>query len=635
MSLKAKLTALISLIVLLAVLVPSSVYLSNLIRWEIATVGGRGEYVARATYLQARTALSGQRMPRGSDPNDFDQLQKFVDGTLAGSAAVQSQLLSAIGYSKTIYYVAITDTTRRVVVHDDPGAIGHQLPAVPPFSELLSASFDRQLRVIYGPQQAYEIVLPLMIGDRPLGHVRVGVLTLFLRDDIDQALKRALFLSAGAIVIGTLSAGALCFRLLRPLETISRSVDRMARGEYSESIHLDRRDEWGILSSKLNLLGEQMRGEKAAFVALKDNLGQLFSNLTDGLLLFDGADQVVLATPAVARFLGRSPRSLIHRSATEVFAPESPLDSFLRDVFRAGKPAPWRIIEMPEDCPVRRVAVSAQLVEDQGRRVASLVTLRDASTRAQLEDQIDVTAKLAALGKLMSGVAHEVRNPLNAMVLQLEILKTKLAHQSAAQPQIAVLSTEVRRLDRVVKTFLDFTRPVEIRPTETEVESLVREVLTLAEPQARQNRVRLVLKAQGRYPPLWVDRDLVKQALLNLVLNGCQAMPEGGELTVTPHALGTKVQVEIVDQGVGIPPEKRDKIFSLFYTTKPGGTGVGLAMTFRIVQLHNGTIDFTSEVNHGTAFRVCLPAATFHESAAAREPASRARVSDRQEMRPV
>jgi signal transduction histidine kinase len=636
MSLKAKLTALLSLIVLLAVLAPSSVYLSNFIQREIADVGSRGEFIAMATYLQAETALSGQHMPPGSNPNDFDQLQKFVHDTLVGSAAVQSQLLSAVGYSKDIYYVAITDTSHRVIVHDDPGMISHQLPAVPPFSQVLNASIRGQLRVIYGPQQAYEVVLPLTIGNRPLGDVRVGVLTLFLRDDINPALRRAIFLSAGAIVIGTLFAGALCFGLLRPLETISRSVDRMARGEYSESIHLDRHDEWGILSSKLNLLGEQMRGEKAAFVALKDNLGQLFSNLTDGLLLFDAKDQVLLATPAVARFLGRSPRNLIHRSAMEVFAPASPLHSFLRDVFRAGKPAPWRILEMPEDWPVRRVAVSAQLVDEQGRRVASLVTLRDAGTRAELEDQIDVTAKLAALGKLMSGVAHEVKNPLNAMVLQLEILKTKLTDQSAAQPQIEVLTAEVRRLDRVVKTFLDFTRQVEIRRAETDVESLVREVLTLAEPQARQNRVRLVLNAQGRYPHLWVDRDLVKQALLNLVLNGCQAMPEGGELTVRPHALGTKVQVEIIDQGVGIPPEKRDRIFSLFYTTKPGGTGVGLAMTLRIVQLHNGTIDFTSEVNHGTAFRVCLPTATFHESAVASELESQAsEAPDREEMKPV
>src|SRR5271157_2194699 len=607
MSLKAKLTALISLIVLLAVLVPSSVYLSNLIRWEIATVGGRGEYVARATYLQARTALSGQRMPRGSDPNDFDQLQKFVDGTLAGSAAVQSQLLSAVGYSKTIYYVAITDTSRRVVVHDDPGAIGHQLPAVPPFSELLSASFDRQLRVIYGPQQAYEIVLPLMIGDRPLGHVRVGVLTLFLRDDIDQALKRALFLSAGAIVIGTLSAGALCFRLLRPLETISRSVDRMARGEYSESIHLDRRDEWGILSSKLNLLGEQMRGEKAAFVQLKENLDQLFSKLSDGLLLFERQDRLVLATPAAARLLGCRAEAIVHRQAPELFSAHTPLHDFLREAFASRQSTPWRTLELGGEPPAR-VAVNVQFIRERGGAMGCLVTLRDASTRAQIEDQIDVTTKLAALGRLTSGVAHEVKNPLNAMVLQLEILKSKLTDEGErVGPHLEILSKEIRRLDRVVKTFLDFTRPVEIHPSPTPVEGLVREVFLLAEPQALKNNVRLVFERQGSLPAVNVDRDLMKQALLNLVLNGCQAMPSGGQLKVKPQTDGHYLSLEFSDQGVGIPPEGRQKIFSLFYTTKPGGNGIGLAMAFRVLQLHNGFIDFTSEAHHGTTFRVSIP----------------------------
>jgi signal transduction histidine kinase len=104
-----------------------------------------------------------------------------------------------------------------------------------------------------------------------------------------------------------------------------------------------------------------------------------------------------------------------------------------------------------------------------------------------------------------------------------------------------------------------------------------------------------------------LDPDLMKQALLNLVLNGCQAMPSGGQLKVAPHLLPRAVELEIADQGVGIPPEARSKIFSLYFTTKPNGTGVGLAMTYRIIQLHNGSIDFSSEVDRGTTFRVSLP----------------------------
>lgn len=268
----------------------------------------------------------------------------------------------------------------------------------------------------------------------------------------------------------------------------------------------------------------------------------------------------------------------------------------------------WQVVETTGDSEVPRVAASIQFVEAEGERVGSLVTLRDATTRAQLEDQIDLAAKLAALGRLTSGVAHEVRNPLNAMVLQLELLKSKLQDQGEqVEPQLDILSAEIRRLDRVVRTFLDFTRPIEIRPVETDVAGLIREVFTLAEPQARENNVRLLLEPDGSMPPVRLDRDLFKQALLNLVLNGCQAMPSGGELRITPHAFPHHVELEIADQGVGIPPEARKNIFFLYFTTKPGGNGVGLAMAYRIIQLHNGSIDFSSEVDRGTTFRVSLP----------------------------
>jgi signal transduction histidine kinase len=197
---------------------------------------------------------------------------------------------------------------------------------------------------------------------------------------------------------------------------------------------------------------------------------------------------------------------------------------------------------------------------------------------------------------------------LNAMVLQLELIKSKLENEGErVKPHLDTLSAEIRRLDRVVKTFLDFTRPVELRRAPTSVESLIREVFTLAEPQAKKNNVRLVIQSNGALPQVSLDHDLMKQALLNLVLNGCQAMAAGGELRVTPRLLPRHVELEIADQGSGSPPEIRPKLFSLYFTTKPGGTGIGLAMAYRIIQLHNGSIDFSSEVDRGTTFRVSLP----------------------------
>jgi signal transduction histidine kinase len=203
------------------------------------------------------------------------------------------------------------------------------------------------------------------------------------------------------------------------------------------------------------------------------------------------------------------------------------MDRVLREAFKKREAVIWESEEEAgESDGGPRIAVSVQFAQTGGEPVGALVTVRDAGTRAQLEDQIAVATKLAALGRITSGVAHEVKNPLNAMVLQLEILKAKLAeHSTAVKPQLDTLSSEIRRLDRVVKTFLDFTRPVELRLSDTDLEQVVQEVFTLAEPQAQQNHVVLTIEKDGPVPRIKVDRDLFKQALLNLVLNGCQAMP--------------------------------------------------------------------------------------------------------------
>ncbi len=608
LSLKSKLTALISLLVLFVVLGISSLYISSLVRHALASVQSRGVYVAEEIYTQADTALEGARMPPTTDPNDPQQVRDFVEQTLASNAALTSLMQSTVGYSATIYYVAITGPQRRVLVHSDPQMVNQRLASAAPFEGLLGAGLIHQLRVIYGPPEIFEITLPLNLGDHPLGDVRVGVSTIFLGHQLAPDLRAAMLLSAIAVVLATLLAGVFSFRLLRPLETISRSVELLARGDYAPALDLRRKDEWGILSSKLSLLGEQMRGEKAAYGALKENLDQLFADLADGLLLFDQQDRMVVATPSAARFLGRPLDPLHLHPAQEVFSPGHPLRQMLRQAFAERRPLAGEILEIPGDGKPLRVAVSVQFVEEGGVPMAALATLRDAGTRAQLEDEMDLAAKWSAIGKLTSGVAHEVKNPLNAMVLQLEILKSKLEGQDArVQPQIEVLSAEIRRLDRVVKTFLDFTRPVELRMAPTDLAGLVQEVFTLAEPQARQNHVNLLLARDGPLPSLDIDPDLMKQALLNLVLNGCQAMPAGGELRVTPRALPRRVELEIADQGPGIPAEVQPRIFSLFFTTKPGGTGVGLAMAFRIVQLHNGSLDFSSQPGRGTTFRLSLP----------------------------
>jgi signal transduction histidine kinase len=207
-------------------------------------------------------------------------------------------------------------------------------------------------------------------------------------------------------------------------------------------------------------------------------------------------------------------------------------------------------------------------------------------------------------------VAHEVKNPLNAILLHVEVARAKLGRgDTDIGQQMEIISREILRLDRVVKTFLDFTRPVELKLDNVAFGDLLREIVDLARPQAVAKQIRIEVDERANGAEIRVDRDLLKQAVLNVVVNAIEAMPEGGELRFESSAAEDAAEIRVSDTGPGIPMELRDKIFRLYFTTKKEGSGIGLAMTFRIVQLHDGTIDFTSEPGKGTTFFIRLPLA--------------------------
>jgi signal transduction histidine kinase len=232
----------------------------------------------------------------------------------------------------------------------------------------------------------------------------------------------------------------------------------------------------------------------------------------------------------------------------------------------------------------------------------------------RMASQLDVATRLAAISRISGGVAHEIKNPLNAISLRLDLLRARVlagAPEESLTPEIDVLSTEVRRLDRVVKTFLDFSRPLEVRLTEVDLGTLAKEVTILMTPQARVGGIEVTFEEPGGPALIRGDADLLKQAILNLVTNATEAMKNGGHLRVSVSHKGDSVAIEVADDGPGIPPEVRDKVFQLYFTTKERGSGIGLALTYRAVQLHNGTVDFASD-SGGTMFRLQFPALVHH-----------------------
>jgi signal transduction histidine kinase len=262
-----------------------------------------------------------------------------------------------------------------------------------------------------------------------------------------------------------------------------------------------------------------------------------------------------------------------------------------------------------------------------GSLVGVLLVSRNLAYLSRMQSTIAYSRKLVALGRLTAGIAHEVKNPLNAMMIHLELLRTKIrrgalaiAGAGPAGPapggaeegmlqHVAVIEGEIRRLDEVVQGFLKFTRPEDLRLQPVKVQTLFEEILPVVQPEAQKHNVRVVVDCSSAQA-VNADAAMLRQAFLNLAINACQAMPDGGTLRLIcapapPH----RVEVRVEDTGVGIPPEHLGKIFDLYFTTKDHGTGIGLSMVYRIVQMHDGEIEVQSTPGRGTVFTMLLPRA--------------------------
>jgi PAS domain S-box-containing protein len=603
--LKTKLVLAITLMVLILVGVFAYLYVYQLVNTRINEAYLDGDFVSHQIFNAARQAMEVDLSSTRVNPDDPMEVRHAVQETLETNPGINSLLQSIVGYSPIIYDAAVVDNGGEALLHTDADMQGKPMPSRPRFEQVLSSGLWHQLGIIYGKPQVYEIRLPLERGGSPFGDIRVGLSTTFLKSELRPQLDRTLWIAAMVILISMLLAAGLSHLVLRPLEAISARLDRLSAGEYEAPAgRRSRSDEYGVVSTKIDRLGRQMRDVTEVFSALKENLDQIMANLQDGLMLFTQDWRVVLVSASAEQFSGRPRSEMLGQNAEQVFSGESPLERAVLQAFLTHQPLNCVELENHEG---RRVQVSMDFIEEEGEHIGALLTMRDAESVRRIESEIELSHRLAAIGRLTSGVAHEVKNPINAIVVHLEVLREKLRQLDPdARRHMDIIGSEIHRLDRVVQTLVDFTRPVELKLADTDLSRIVMEVASLAAPDAERVGVRIASVVPAPVQ-VKIDADLVKQALLNVVLNGIQAMPHGGTLNLRCGRADGGAQVDVADQGEGIPPEIQDRIYHLYFTTKAKGSGIGLSMTYRVMQLHNGSVTFESAAGQGTTFHLRLP----------------------------
>ena len=593
--LKTNETLAVTAFTVLIVAVATVLHFFQLTRVTVQGAVNQAELVAQQIYAQNRRALA--RAP-GKDPWEV----------LRADSELRSLLDDSVGYSTGILYVLLADPTNTIILHSEPRKEGAVAPDRLDLRSILATNAVKRFLLLYRAGTTYEVTLPVRLNERPFGSIRVGLPTSFLRRELNASLLRGVGLAGAVLPVAWLVAIGLAHRALQPIRRLTREVERLRQGELVASPELGGEEEFKELAAQLQLLGQQLQSDRLRVPEENVHVQQVVDQLEDGCIFLTRDRRILFVNKAAEVVLGKPTRRIQGWRVDEALEPSHPLRVLLSDDEDGGDRRSATIV-LRRDGRQREFVVSRFAVADAERSMGTMVLLKDLESIKTLRSLLSYSAKLAALGKLTSGVAHEVKNPLNAMTIHLELLKERLgASREPVQEHLDVIGNEIKRLDRAVQGFLKFMRPQELALTSVNLNGLLRELEALLSPEWQAAGVRFVADLDPELYSIRADEELLRQAFLNILLNACQAMPNGGTVAVTTTLdQGECVRVTISDEGTGIPAEDLEKIFRLYHTTKAGGTGIGLSLVYRIVQLHDGSIDVSSEVGKGTTFVVRLP----------------------------
>ena len=552
------------------------------------------------------------------------------DRTLAVRDALRDpelsrELLNLMAATKALFEIAVCDPQGIILSDSDPGQVGTKFPTYPDFEHLVNGGLIEKTRVLMNKSSArFQLSEGLGVANKPQIYVHVVVWLDPIQKEMIPTIKSHAELSAllfGGAMVAAFLFSAIAFR---PIGKLGRMLDLMMSGEFQSPEILpaakSRTDEFEVVASKVSLLGQQLRGAKYDFSDLRGNFERLLDDLEDAILVFGRDRRLVVAAGAVEKFLGRERSELIGRPLVDIFPPSTPLGLLLQQAAQTGLSIRNRRVPLDAggngSSGLAVALLSVDVLEAlqtstvTGAGAGILVRLRDPEATRQIGRQLQIADRVSAISRITGGVAHEVKNPLNAILMHVELARMKLAAgDSDLKPQMDIIGSEIVRLDHVVKTFLDFTRPVELHPVDVPLESFVNEIAEFARPLAETAKIEVTVEQKADGASIAVDVDLLKQAILNVVMNAIEAMPDGGQLRFQSSLRGDDAEIRISDTGCGIPPGAQKKIFGLYFTTKPKGSGIGLAMAFRFVQLHDGTIEFKTEPGKGTTFIIRVPTA--------------------------
>jgi len=595
MRLNAKLASSFLLLLTVAIIAVSAIEADRTLDLMVGELATSGDLIAKQIFEQMRATLGRSN---GEDPTAL----------LRHDPSLQTLLDSSLAFGQTTVTIRVIDANGNVIVAAADAPVQSKSRPLAPIERVQRAAASWvPLRLVpeLWKDQVYGISRPVEINGKLFATIEVGVSSALIGNKVHRMARATVVVATAAILLCALIAILLGNYLLGPVKAITSGVEQLTSGVDEVKLEIAGRDELSTLADKFNQLSRRVRDDRARWDSERGHLFNAFCSTNDAVMLLDGKGSLLFVNTEAQRRLRMGGGALEGKSLGLLLGNNHPLVQMSDSALAAGTGAHDVALELQNNgSPASRYLVSIFPL-GSGREVAGLlIMMRDLAPMRELEKVVDYSSRLARLGGLISGVAHQIRNPLNAMTLQLELLRQDTEQGKPAGRRVESVRAEIHRLDQAIDALLRFMRPEKLDTREL----ALNELLASIGSHVALSNIGVNYQLDPALPPITADKGLLEEAIRALVQNAVQAMPEGGTLTLgSGLSLDGYVEVTIGDQGPGIPPEDLDRIFNLYFTTKEDGSGVGLSLAMRAVDLHQGTINVESRVGGGTTFIIRLP----------------------------
>jgi two-component system sensor histidine kinase AtoS len=538
-----------------------------------------------------------------------------------------------------VAYAMVLDAEGRLAASSLDAAHVGSAPADPVSARAAAASAPllQETTLAQTGESIYDMAVPIEVQGQKWGTARVGLSKRRMEDRIAKTRRELAVLAGLTLLAGGLAAALVARRIARPVRQLADGVAAISRGDLDQWIEAATSDEIGRLALAFNHMASELRQQRAALTAahgelerrfaelsdLKSYTDHIFASLANGIVTFDLTGRVVTLNASAEALTGCRLEDVRGRPCDEAFPHLPELGSQLARALATGTggAAVSATVGWPDAPPVQVELSTTPLRGAEGKDLGVLALLRDLTAVRHLEEQLRRSDRLAAIGTLAAGLAHEIKNPLTSLLTFSRHLSRRFGDERFRQRFQNVVPRELERINAIVDGLLRLSRPARLHLARVRLPELLEEVLELYGNQLEARQIAIVREYTGGLPAIDADREQLYQAVVNLVTNAIDAMPEGGTLTLRvgfgdptdPFATPgrwlaeQRLRLEIEDTGHGIPAAQVGEVFNPFFTSKPSGTGLGLAIVHKIVEDHGGTVGLRAAPKGGTTFTVLLP----------------------------